>query len=463
VHARIYSLDALLIVMPVLRFKSEAAMCPLQGYKVVEIGRRLNTRSRWLVLACLLTLPAFAQVQPDWTAVKSEIEAIRVLHNLPSIGYSLAVADSIAVADAVGFVNIDVGEEANAYTPYMLASISKTYTATALLQLIEGGTLSLGDRVNDHLPWELDNPRVDGETVRVSHIVTHTSGIRDADIYGSPGSGDLYFFGDSPISLHEIMTGYFIPGGQWYSDNANFRARGPGEEYRYSNFASALAGYLVESVSGTALRDHSIANLFNPLGMLNTGWELADFADTSKIAMPYYGNGDPIGHFSYPDYPSGQLRTSPNDVGIYMAMLLGGGQPAGGVRVLQPETVDLGFDDVFVDHADQGVMWYSEYNYGERNACHAGSDFGVSTELCLMLESGLGFAVFVNSGSDQAFTAIYKVRDLLFDQGQLLLGNLPTPPLSTPPALASGGGGQPSLLFLFLLFAITLTRYQYGR
>ena len=79
-----------------------------------------------------------------------------------------------------------------------------------------------------------------------------------------------------------------------------------------------------------------------------------------------------------------------------------------------------------------------------------------------MLESGLGFAVFVNSGSDQAFTAIYKVRDLLFDQGQLLLGNLPTPPPSTSPALASGGGGQPSLLFLFLLFAVTLPRCQFG-
>lgn len=423
----------------------------------------MHKRSRWLFLLCLLTLRTFAQVQPDWATVKSEIDAIRIEHNLPSIGYSLAVADSVAVADAVGFSNIDEAEEANADTPYMLASISKTYTATALLQLIEGGSLALDDPVNDHLPWELDNPRVDGETIRVSHIVTHTSGIRDADIYGSPGSGDLYFFGDSPISLHEVMTGYFMSGGQWYSDIANFRTKEPGEEYQYSNFASGLAGYLVESISGVELRDHSAANLFNPLGMLNTGWELADFADTSKIAMPYYANGEPIGHFSYPDYPSGQLRTSPNDVGIYMAMLLGGGQPAGGVRVMQSETIDIGFDDVLVNHADQGVMWYAEYNYGERNVCHSGSDFGVSTDLCLMLGSGLGSAVLVNSGSGQAFAAIYKVRDLLFDQGQLLLGNVPTPPSPTPsPPTASqnSGGGSPSPLLLLGLLAAVLSRYS---
>ena len=409
-----------------------------------------------LVLVYLFFLPAIGHVQSDWDAVRSEIEAIRIQHDLPSIGYSLAIADKVAVADAVGLANVDESEEANADTPYMLASISKTYAATALLQLVESGSLSLDDPVNNHLPWQLDNPRVNDETIRVAHILTHTSGIRDADIYGSPGSGDLYFFGDSPISLHEIVTGYFVQGGQWYSDNANFRAMEPGEEYRYSNFASGLAGYLVESISGVELRDHSAANLFNPLGMLNTGWELADFSDTSKIAMPYYGNGEPIGHFSYPDYPSGQLRTSPKDIGLYMAMLLGGGQPAGGVRVLQSETVNLGFDDVLVNHTGQGVMWYREYNYGERNACHGGSDFGVSTELCLMLESGIGTAILVNENSGQASAAIYKVRDLLFDQGQLLLGNVPTPPPSVSPPASSGGGGQVSFICLLLLFFFAL-------
>ena len=86
----------------------------------------------------------------------------------------------------------------------------------------------------------------------------------------------------------------------------------------------------------------------------------------------------------------------------------------------------------------------------------------ITGDLCLMLGSGLGSAVLVNSDSGQAFAAIYKVRDLLFDQGQLLLGNVPTTPPSTLPPAPSGGGGQVSLPFLLLLFVFALTRVQAG-
>jgi hypothetical protein len=147
-----------------------------------------------------------------------------------------------------------------------------------------------------------------------------------------------------------------------------------------------------------------------------------------------------------------------------MAMLLGGGQTAGTVRILQSETIDLGFDDVLSNQTGQGVMWYREYNYGERNACHGGSDFGVSTELCLMLESGIGTAVLVNKNSEQSSVAIQKVRDLLFDQGQQLLGNIPTPPPPVPlPHPSSGGGGQISVIFLLLLYFLPLVGVRSDR
>ena len=131
---------------------------------------------------------------------------------------------------------------------------------------------------------------------------------------------------------------------------------------------------------------------------------------------------------------------------------------------MQSETVDLGFDDVLTNHTGQGVMWYREVNYGERNACHGGSDFGVSTELCLMLESGIGTAVLVNKNSGHASAAIQKVRDLLFDQGQQLLGNVPTPPPPVPlPPPSSGGGGQISAIFLLLLYFLALVGVRSDR
>jgi CubicO group peptidase (beta-lactamase class C family) len=256
--------------------------------------------------------------------------------------------------------------------------------------------------------------------------VTHTSGLRDADIFGSPGSGDLYSYGDTSITLAEFMEGYFVPGGQWYNSVANFRNRMPGNTYEYSNFAAALAGYLVETITGTKLRDHSVGNLFGPLGMTNTGWHLADFSDVSLIAMPYYGNNTEIGHYSYPDYPDGQLRSSPADLGTYMAVMLGGGETSG-VRVLEPESVDLAFDDVFNNYAGQGVFWYRYDGWAERNACHSGGDYGVLSDMCLLLESQVGVAVVVNHDSFAAEDALYEVFDLLVAKGL----ELPTAEFST--------------------------------
>ena len=101
------------------------------------------------------------------------------------MGYALVVGDSVVLTGSVGHADINDNITADANTPYMLASLSKTFIAAALLKLIESGALSLDDPVNDHLPWTLDNPRVSGEVIRVSHLVTHTSGLRDANIFGS--------------------------------------------------------------------------------------------------------------------------------------------------------------------------------------------------------------------------------------------------------------------------------------
>jgi len=149
----------------------------------------------------------------DWVAVENQIELIRGTFNLPSIGYAVVVEDVPVLTGAVGKANISENIDAAADTPYMLASISKTFIAAALLQLIEAGQLSLDDPANDHLPWALDNPRVSGEVIRVSHMVTHTSGIRDAsgnwDEPGceNPGTGNCWYWeGDIFCRVAHGMT-----------------------------------------------------------------------------------------------------------------------------------------------------------------------------------------------------------------------------------------------------------------
>ena len=124
--------------------------------------KRLNGKCQFkklcIYLCVVLALSLFASpvsAQIDWGAVENQIEGIRSNYNLPSIGYALVVEDTPVFTGAVGQANISENIDTTADTPYQLASISKTFIAAALLQLIEAGVLSLDDPVNDQLPWTL--------------------------------------------------------------------------------------------------------------------------------------------------------------------------------------------------------------------------------------------------------------------------------------------------------------------
>jgi len=197
----------------------------------------------------------------------------------------------------------------------------------------------------------------------------------------------------------------------------------PGDNYQYSNYTAALAGFLVECITGIKLRDHSIDNLFVPLGMTNSGWTISNFPDPLLVAMPYDNNNDEYGQYNWAEYPDGQLRSSPNDMAEYMAAMLGGGRSRTGVRVLESASVDTAFADVFPGNPaseDQGVFWYRDNTYGEPDAGHSGWTYGVSTDMCLLLDSRVGVAVLINQDGSGASTARNQVMDLLVDRGKEL-------------------------------------------
>jgi CubicO group peptidase (beta-lactamase class C family) len=86
------------------------------------------------------------------------------------------------------------------------------------MRAIEQASLSLDAEINPLLPFVVDSPRFDGETIRLRHLATHTAGILDHwDVLGP-----LYVDGDSPIALGDLREGYFVAGGEWYDATANF-------------------------------------------------------------------------------------------------------------------------------------------------------------------------------------------------------------------------------------------------
>ncbi|MFN2426718.1 MAG: serine hydrolase domain-containing protein [Candidatus Binatia bacterium] len=345
--------------------------------------------------------------------------------SIAGVGAALVSQGEVVWSKGYGLRSVSPSRPALADTPFMLASVSKTVTATAVMQLVEDGVLGLDDDIDGILEFSVDNPRVPGdEVITVRHLLTHTSGLADDETVwgGYPGEpGSLYTLGDSPIELGTFLEGYYVPGGAWYDANRNFTPNPPGASYLYSNVATALLGHLVESATGTPLDDWCDANIFAPLAMTNTGWHLADFS-TSAVAMPYEsfgGNFYEYGQYGYPDYPNGQLRSSAADLARYLAAYINGGA-LDAVRILEQSSVDAMLTVQFpaVDPG-QGLSWYRETIAGHDVIGHGGSDYGAYTDMFFDPASGDGVIVLVNvDGTPAVEKALARIEGALFGLGE---------------------------------------------
>jgi CubicO group peptidase (beta-lactamase class C family) len=150
-----------------------------------------------------------------------------------------------------GYADISKHEQITSITKFRIGSITKQFTASAILKLEEEGKLKLTDKLSQYFP---DFPR--GNEVTIQHLLTHTSGI-----HSYTGKEDFIKRVESPISSEELLN-YFK------NDPYDFN---PGEKYQYNNSGYFLAGLIVEKVSGKPLGDVLKERFFDPLKMTNTG------------------------------------------------------------------------------------------------------------------------------------------------------------------------------------------------
>ncbi|NDJ77542.1 MAG: beta-lactamase family protein, partial [Chloroflexi bacterium] len=311
---------------------------------------------------------------------------------IPGMAMAVVTPDGVAWSAGYGFANIEDGIPVTADTPFQLASVSKTMTGTSLMVAVESGALSLDDNINDLLPFAVDNPNVEGEVILVRHLVTHTSSVVD----NWPVYDSMYGPGDPTIPLGDFLDGYLVPGGEWYDGAVNYADWMPGEVSDYSNVGAALAGYLVEATTGVPLNEYARATIFEPLGMTNTGWFLAEFDDTSLIAMPYDEDNEAYGYYGFVTWPDGLLRSSANDMGRFLAMVMNGGE-LDGVRILEQATVDQMLSPQLPDVTGEFGVFWTLGEAGPGTIGHSGGDPGVSTFVYFQPEWGVGVVLLFNS------------------------------------------------------------------
>ena len=236
------------------------------------------------------------------------------------------------IARGYGYADLASRRRVTADTMFHLASITKTVTATAILQLADAGKLDLDAPVAAHLDFPLANPHHPDAPITARQLLNHTSSLSDARYYEI----DFRVKGrDAVQPLGDLLKSYLVPGGATWSAEGCFSAAAPGAAWDYCNIGYTLLGYLAGRLGGEDLRARTARTIFAPLAMKHTSWTLAgtpqalretpyDMVDDVRTAV------EPVGS---PDWPGSMIHASITDVTAFAAASANGGQ-ARGARIL---------------------------------------------------------------------------------------------------------------------------------
>jgi CubicO group peptidase (beta-lactamase class C family) len=344
------------------------------------------------------------------------------LAKIPGLAVGLARAGVVRLARGYGYADIDRRRPVTAETLFHLASVTKTVTATAIMQLAEAGRLSMDEPVARHLDFPLANPRHPDVPITFRHLLMHTSSISDAKYY----EVDFREQGrDATLPLADFLKEYLVPGGRAYSSEKCFANVMPGSTWDYSNVGYGLLGYLAGRIGNEDMREQTRKRMYAPLAMHHTHWTLSD-TPAAQVATPYDmvdGVLTAVKPVGFPDWPAGMLRSSIADFIRFVAASANGGS-ALGARILKTQTMaqmlDMQKPARLPDWlTGQGLGWMASRLNGTVTPNHWGGDPGVFTAVYIAPQTRTGVALFANAtATTESKTAMKNIASRLLGMGE---------------------------------------------
>jgi len=284
----------------------------------------------FMALHCRL-LPRFAGSSDFDEAILEEMQARRI----PSVVACIIKNTDIVWMRSYGLADKEISIPATDQTIYLLASISKTVIATAVMQLAEKGLIDIDQDVGLYLPFPVRNPNYPQSIITPRMLLTHSSGLAGPKTDDElPGFYD-WFSPDAAPPLAQTLMDYLLPGGSSYVP-AVWKESAPGRMELYSNLGVTLLAYMVEFVSGEEFSSYCREHIFLPLGMPGTSYKIADL-NPENLAVWYLENTQPIPHYTRRDYPAGQVKSSVSELAHFLAAWMNGGAYKE-VRILNSDT-----------------------------------------------------------------------------------------------------------------------------
>ncbi|MCE3284330.1 MAG: beta-lactamase [Steroidobacteraceae bacterium] len=255
-------------------------------------------------------------------------------------------------------------------------SVSKLFTWTAVMQQVEQGRIDLDADVNQYLDFEI--PAYEGKPVTMRNIMTHTAGFEETLKHLLGAEGD-------PMPGFEVILKERVPA----------RIFAPGTTSAYSNYGCALAGYIVQRVSGVPFDDYMEKNIFGPLGMTSTTFRQPLPEDWKpRMATGYEAASQRAQKFELVGpAPAGSVSTTAADMARFMIAHL---QDAARLMHGTPLTI--------LPRVNRMLLGFYESTYdGRRMIAHGGDTNYFHSDLNLFLDHGVGLFVSFNSlGKDGA-------------------------------------------------------------
>ncbi len=349
----------------------------------------------FIVILCVLLI--FSNCNENITPIDNEaafdiyLQEEMENQKAPALAVLIFKEESILYEKYFGHTNIAQNISLENNHLFLMASVSKVITATALLQLQEQGLFSLDDKINDYLSFNVQIPNYTTD-ITFRMLLTHTSAIGD----GPSLDGQYYDNQDSPVELADFLENYLTPNGTFYSASENFHDFEPGTSHEYSNTGAALIGLLVEQISGIGFNAYCKQNIFTPLGMTNTSWRLDEITQT--IVQPYdYTGGqyEAIPHYTFTDYPNGGLRSTPRDMFKFLSAFAVGGT-VNNVQLLKPETINA-MTTLQIPTWSYEMGLHLFYLNADNNLWgHDGSEKGVATIMAYNPTTKIGAIILTN-------------------------------------------------------------------
>ncbi len=282
-------------------------------------------------------------------------------------------------------------------TLFRPGSISKLFTWTSVMQMVEQGKLDLSRDVNDYLDFKI--PPAFGKPITLRNIMTHTSGFEE--------TGKDLFVADAQ-HMHSLE--------HYVKNHIPERIFAPGTVPAYSNYATALAGYIVQRVSGKPFEQYVADNIYTPLEMKRTTMVQPLPDDLKPMMSKGYDRAslDPKPYEFVEAFPAGSVSTTALDMCNFMIAHLQNGQ-FGSVQILRPETAILMHSRVFgTDDRLDGMAhgFYEESKNGHRIIGHGGDTELFHSDLHLILDANVGLFVSYNSAGKGELSP----RTILFEK-----------------------------------------------